>query len=354
VKIATILGAFSVGARPLDIATAYTSPRGLTGTELGFLRVTEELRQLGHEVVTFMGDREPRGEWTQYDALLGWNEPNLFRGIHGPRRVVFQMLNDWSFIRDGFDQWVDRYVGVCEQHVDYVSKHESHPTPRSKWSVVPLGCDPHLYSDRRVPGRVIWCSSADRGLHWLLQMWPDIKAAVPEAHLKIFYHWSYGNIDKVDEKSITPQGGPYHQHIVEMAQRIRYMKHAIQVLKPLGVEHVQSVSREQMAKEFSEASVFAYPCDTVAFSEGFSCSTLEAHASYTVPVITDCDCLGSIYRDSGADVYPVRSLRFVAGVIAALKAPPGVTRATLAKCRAFAEAQAWKRTAKELEAILCA
>lgn len=343
-KIAVLLGAFSVGARPLDIATAYTSDRGLTGTELAFMRVSEELSKLGHEVKQYLGDAEPRNEWEQFDAILNFNEPNLFRGIQGPKRILYMMLNDFSFVKPDFDPWVDHYVGVCQKHADYVA--DAYPQTKGNWSVVPLGCDPHLYSDKRVPGRVIWCSSADRGLHWLLQMWPDIKAAVPAAHLRVFYHWSYGGLETVEAGAVDGQGRPYHHHTVEMANRLRYMKHALEVLKPLGVEHVKSVSRNRMIQEFSEASVFAFPCDTIAFSEGFSVSTLEAHASYTQPVITDCDCLGSVYRDSGASMYPVRSARFPAGVIAALGMPPDKA------CRAFAEQHTWTKTAQQLEALL--
>lgn len=342
-KIATILGAFSVGSRPLDLAAAHTSDRGMTGTELGFVRVTEELRKLGHDVTSFMGDAKARPEWDSYDALLNWNEPNLFIGCKGPKRVCYQMLNDFSFIQPGYGEWTDAYVGVSQKQADYVAN--AYPETKGKWSVVGLGCDPDLYSDQRVRGRVVFCSSPDRGLHWLLSVWPHIREAVPEAHLRIFYHMSDDLLD-IDEHSVSPQGGPYHKHIQEIAQRKRYIKHAVEALKHLGVEHIGSVSRERMAKEWSEASALAYPCDTVAFSEGFSCSILEAHASYTAPIITDCDCLGEIYGKSGARMLPMPvNLKSLTGaVIEELRSPTDRS-----KCRAFAEERAWAKTAKLLE-----
>ena len=344
-RIATILGAFSLGPRPLDLATAYTSERGMTGTELGFVRVTEELRKRGHEVTPFMGDATTRPEWDGFDACLNWNEPNLFIGCRSKRRVLYQMLNDFSFIRPGFDEWVDQYIGVCPKHTAYVAAQCPKP---EKWRTVGLGCDPELYSDARVPGRVVYCSSPDRGLHWLLSVWPDIRKAVPEAHLRVFYHWSHDGLLGIREGDISPQGVPYHQNIVEVAQRARYIKRAMAALKPLGVEHVGSVSRERMAREWSEASVLAYPCDPVAFSEGFSVSILEAHASYTVPVITDADCLGEVYEGSGARIVasPVRDhlQRFTEEVVDALKTPGSVTTT-----RTFAEQRTWAKTAEQLE-----
>lgn len=344
-KIATILGAFSLGARPLDIATAYTSPRGMTGTELGFLRVTEELRKLGHEVDTFVGDAQMNPAWDGYDACLNWNEPNLFIGSKCKRKVLYQMLNDFSFVKPGFDEWVDHYVGVSRKHADYVAEHSG---TVGKWSVVVLGCDPELYTRENVPGRVVYCSSPDRGLHWLLSIWPDIKQAVPEAHLKVFYHWSQDGLLGIEEGSVSPQGGPYHKHILELAQRCRYIKHAMQELKPLGVEWVGSVSRERMVKEWSEASVLAYPCDPVAFSEGFSVSILEAHASWTAPVITDADCLGQVYVDSGASVTHVDGAHwcgdFRDSVVASLHG-----QMPLDPCVGFARQRTWAHTAKALE-----
>lgn len=348
-RIAVLLGAFSLGPRPLDKNTAYTSPRGLTGTELAFMRVSEELRKRGHHVHQYLGDNVMRPEWETFDSVLNFNEPNLFVGLKSPRKILYMMLNDFSFVRPGFDAWVHEYVGVCQQHADYVAKVSA---TEGRWSVVPLGCDPQLYTDGlQVPGRVLWCSSADRGLHWLLQIWPTIRAAVPHATLRVLYHWSYDGLEHVTATTESSPGRGYHEHTVEMAQRVRYMRHAIDALRPFGVEHVRSVSRERMVTEWNEASVFAFPCDTIAFSEGFSVSTLEAHASYTVPVITDQDCLGGIYADSGAVVVPspVRDNldRFADAVIDALR-----TGRADPRCREFALRHTWSSTAEQLEALL--
>lgn len=372
-KVAVILGAFSIGTRPLDFSCLMTSPRGLTGTDLCFVRTCQELEKLGHEVWAYTVFTNP-GDWKRllpvdqvariddsFDAAISINEPNPLMGLpRRPHKVVWQMLNDFSFVQPGFDEAVDHYFGVCEQH----TKHVASQCPRqSKWSTLALGCDPELYRDARVAGRVVYCSSPDRGLHWLLQCWPDIKAAVPEAHLRIFYHWSHDALCEVTQESLTPQGGPYHPHVVELGQRCRYIKDAIPKLKRLGVEWVGSVSRERMAKELSEASVMAYPCDTVAFSEGFSVSILEAHASYTMPVITDADCLGSIYDpwQSGCMMVasPVRDnlelfRNCVIGGLTTkqteLSQPFDGTR--IQQCRAFAEQRTWAKSIGQLDAYL--
>jgi hypothetical protein len=253
-KIAVILGAFSIGTRPLDFSQLWTSPRGLTGTDLCFVRTCQELERLGHEVWAYTMYGNAGGpEWqsatmrlrhvTQqpphldgpFDAAISINEPNLLIGCKAKQRIVWQMLNDFSFVREGYDEHVDHYFGVCAQHTAHVALQCPRP---EKWSTLGLGCDPENYRDSRVRGRVVYTSSPDRGLHWLLQCWPDIRADVPEAHLRIFYHWSHDALCDVVEDSRTPQDTPYHAHVVEIGQRCRYIKDAIPKLKHLGVERL--------------------------------------------------------------------------------------------------------------------
>src|SRR4029079_16434810 len=45
----------------------------------------------------------------------------------------------------------------------------------------------------------------------------------------------------------------------------------------------------------AQAQVLAYPCDTISWSEGFSCTTLECCAARACPVVSDCDAMGEIY-----------------------------------------------------------
>lgn len=368
-KIAVILGAYSIGTRPLDFwfNNIWDSTRGLTGTDLCFVKTAQILAQKGHEVHLFTVHAQPDHKpsyWENvrihnisdmyhiiddsFHGMISINEPDVFRGLSDrPVRIVWQMLNDFPFCQPGFDDYVDHWFGVCDQHTEYLKAQAPKP---DKWNTIPLGCCPEQYEDKRVPGRVIWCSSADRGLHLLLSQWPYIKSAVPHASLKIFYHFNYGDLDKIE-----PSDTKAHPHVVEMGQRIRYMKYAIEKLKSFGVEHIGSISREQMKKEFSEASVFGFSCDTVAFSEGFSVSTLEAHASYTVPIITSQDCLGSIYQNSGAIVIPSpvkdNLADFTKSVIRGLT-DTELANGVIEKCRQFAENHTWESSISKLEEII--
>jgi len=367
-KIAFLFGAWSIGNRPLDFNCLMSSPRGATGSEIGICLTAQEMAKAGHDVHLFtvhFANKPDKWEGvtlhhvnnlvseidSSYDAVISWSEPDLLRYVPDTCvRVCYQMLNDWSYCQEGFHDVTDIFITVSHKLQEFITAKMKYPS-LEKWNVIPLGCVPELYKDERVPGRIVWTSSADRGLMNLLEIFPAVKKAVPEATLKIFYHFNYGDLLKIEPNTQATN----HPHVVEMAHRLRYCVETIKRLKLLGVEHVGSVSRDRIVKELNEASVFAFPADTVAFTEGFSCSTLEALASFTVPVITDMDCLGEVYNDSGAVVVPspVRPniKQFTEEVIKGLQNKSHADN-VIAKCREFAKQHTWQNTAQKIESLI--
>jgi glycosyltransferase involved in cell wall biosynthesis len=99
----------------------------------------------------------------------------------------------------------------------------------------------------RVPARLIYTSQARRGLSVLLELFPEIRAAVPEAQLQVFAY---------DESG--PSSGE------------------------TGVVMRGAVDKRQLAAELQQAAVFVYPC---TFSETFCTSVAEAQAA-GLPVVT--------------------------------------------------------------------
>jgi len=367
-KIAFLFGAWSIGSRPINFDNLWTNPRGLTGSELGVILTAKEMAARGHDVslftvhenLTFQSPwnnvklyhiNDARGviNCNHFDAVVSWSEPDILRDL--PKhivKVVCMMLNDFTYCSPGFDDVVDIWTAPCQMLINHLMTQSNAPN-KNKFQILPLGCDPSWYQDQRVPGRVVWTSSADRGLHWLLQEWPKIKSAVPNANLRIFYNFNYASVEGMEPNSNN------HPHFLELGNRARYMKEAIKRLKNLDVLQLGSVSRERMQEELSQASVFAFPCDTVAFTEGFSVSCLEAHASYTVPVLTDQDCLGSVYQNSGAIIIksPVKNhlSDFSDAVIKALTDKPYADD-VINKCRLFAMEHTWDKATKKLEELI--
>lgn len=90
-------------------------------------------------------------------------------------------------------------------------------------------------------------SSYDRGLRCLLELWPKIRAQVPEATLDIYYGWTM--FDKMFQTD--PVGMRWKWEMVRM----------ISSLKNQGVIDHGRVSHEELAKAMKEISVWLYPTE---------------------------------------------------------------------------------------------
>jgi glycosyltransferase involved in cell wall biosynthesis len=323
-KIGFIYGIYCLGseANAFDFNNLWGDPRGLTGSELSFLQYARELKKLGHDVSIFTvsksGYDKPWGEVpirpindllnleSGWDCFCSWNEADVMRAIPPDcLRLVNLQINDFAHCQPGFDQFVDVWTSPSKAHrdrmisttFDSIDASYKYAPPSDRWEVLCNGVMPDGYdkSIERVPGRVIWASSPDRGLHWLLRCWPKISRAVPEAHLKIFYKlrpWLDSLTGREDHFA------KYHISVRESAQRARYIDEALRRLNGHSIEVIGSISRNQIDIEMAEAQVLAYPCDTLNWTEGFSVTLMEACASGVVPITTDVDALGSIYGEA--------------------------------------------------------
>jgi len=367
-KIAFLYGDTILCGRWIDFNNVWDSPRGLTGSELSYLSYAKEMSKRGHQVCLYIHNAGGPPSWegieirdisqlpnigSQFDVAYAWHEPDLLRHVHPPTlRMINQQLNDFNYAQHGFDQFVDVYTSPSESHREYFYRgagSPTHPTTPSKWEILSNGCDPTQYTDGpRVPGRIIYASSPDRGLHLLLQTWPLIKKAVPEAHLRIFY-----NIDDWLAR-MAPIENHQHLDFKELSCRARYVRHALERMNGMDVEKIGSSSRRRIAQEFSQAMVLAYPCDTINFTEGFSVTTMEACASGVYPVISSVDSLGQIYRGSVPMIEsPVREhlKDFSDLVIRGLK-DEAYRKTATDTARAFADKFRWSVLTEELETII--
>jgi glycosyltransferase involved in cell wall biosynthesis len=265
----------------------WNDPR--TGSEVGWRRIVEELRELGHDV-----SATPRDYHASVDVAVSINEPDSLRVFPNAKlRVCMFWLNEFSFCKEGFDDHVDLYLSPSEAHRQKAIGEWGAPRPE-KWRVTYLGCSPRDFlggANARVLGRAVYCSSPDRGLHRVLEQWPAIKRAVPHASLKVFYRlepWFRG-FDST----------PYYPPIEKLRHRALWCEEALRRMSgpEWGITVVDSVSHDELMREMQAAEVLLHPCETTSWSEGFSVTVLEGCANGACPVISDCDALGEVYAE---------------------------------------------------------
>jgi len=319
----------------------WADPR--TGSEVGWRRISEELAVLGHDVHPVSRDYHT----SSLDVAISINEPDSLRDYHhATLRVCMFWLNEFSFCQEGFDDHVDVYCSPSQAHLDQVLTTWKAQSP-AKWVVNHLGCDPDRHPNaRRAAGRVVYCSSPDRGLHRLLEGWPAIKRAVPHATLKIFY--------RLEEWLRGFDVTPYYPPIEKLRNRALYIEEALRRLSgpEWSVTVCDSVDRVTLARELAQAEVFAYPCETTSWSEGFSCSTLEACAAEACPIITDCDAFADVYRS--LDPVPVGNWQDWRDRVILALTDAEFRREMNGRAKNLAEGLTWKRHAKQLETDILA
>ncbi len=280
---------------PFNPSDLCGTPPGLSGTELPMFGMAFELARMGHEVSIY--SRFTRG-YSDYPKTYIGNGEGFIDSRH--RLIQFR---DLDAAKDGCDIAIAFHDGrrldgwpaklkVCHHQTFLVSNRQQDATYTGadfadiyitatarvarhleraygwpKVHVVPNAWDLGEYQPwDPIPGRIIYTTSLERGFRRLLEVFPEIRERVPDAHIVTF-----------------ERGGPV----------VDWLK-----ANPVdGVTLVKASSRNAVLAEVARASVFAYPCDPPAPTEVFPLSILEACATGLPVVLAPADGLEELVAD---------------------------------------------------------
>lgn len=169
-----------------------------------------------------------------------------------------------------------------------------------------------------------------RGLKCLLNMWPDIRAQVPDATLDVYYGWeSWVALEGEDEF--------YEEMEAKFAE-----------LKDEGVTIHGRVSHKELASAMKEIQVWAYPTE---FKEIHCITALKAQEAGCYPVVTNVAALnetvqsGTVIKSQKIYSDEYKQEKFVQAVVKALKEK--LTGKPVPKADWSAVAKQWDKVIKE-------
>jgi glycosyltransferase involved in cell wall biosynthesis len=112
--------------------------------------------------------------------------------------------------------------------------------------------------------KLFWGSSFDRGLQYLLFMWPEIRLKFPDAELHICYGWA-----------------TFLQLNGNNPERMEWYKSMVTLMKQPGITDHGRLGKEELAEVRKSCGIWAYPTD---FQEINCITALDAQHDGLVPV----------------------------------------------------------------------
>jgi len=365
-KIAMICGHWSTQLHGKINVDELYEHRALTGSESSFFNLARGLSEIGHHVDVYCDATHPIDKCAKlsgarvihinndpgahYDVYFSINEPDQFRRIPSNAtglRILHQQLNDFGYCQPGWEHFVDILAFVTPVHRDNIA-HMAPGMSKEAITWVPNSLNIEFSQQfrdlPRVPRSMTWCSSPDRGLHHLLDIFPQIRKEVPEATLKIYYRFQ-----------------PWYDQIVnttlptaEVAKSIEASLQKLGRNGENGVTLVGPVPNVEMAKVLAQTEIMPYTCDCATFTEGFSVSTLDACAAGTVPIISDTDAIGDTYRDVAVILppHPAQHKETWVKTIVGLMKNDEERRSITRNAREFAQTFSRQKVAKQWEALM--
>lgn len=254
---------------------------GIGGSEEAVINIARELARLGHAVTVWNRCEDDAGEhdgvrykdFLDYaddpvDVFIGWRTILPWK-MGKNYKVGYHWLHDTSRQEE-----VINAINLGAKKAMMLSKYHRRLYPglrNNQLFLTQNGVNLAQFDQQveRVPFRIFWGSSYDRGLKEMLEHWPKIKLEFPEAELRIAYGWqTWEALAKQN-----PQTYAAFESVKESIENLMSQE---------GITHLGRISHKEVAKEMLAADVWAYP----TWWPEISCITaMKAQVGGAIPVV---------------------------------------------------------------------
>ncbi len=233
--------------------------KGIGGSEEAVICLSKELAALGHEVTVYNNCGEQAGIYDgvhyrnaiefnprdYYNILIGWRTNIFEKDIYAKKRIIwFHDIPHLDLNDDGYKK-IDKIVVLSQYHASLLQKN----CPQDKVFISTNGINADdfmgLEDVPREKNRCIYASSYNRGLEVVLNNWSDVRKAVPDATLNIYYGWDI--YDTFVKQGFLKDAG--------------FKAKIEKLMDQPGVFHHGRIGHKELLKEYSKSEILAYPCN---------------------------------------------------------------------------------------------
>lgn len=285
---------------------------GIGGSEEAVIYLAQEFTKRGWKVTVYGNPGDKAGDFDGV-TYLPWYDVNIkdefnvlilwrFVGfIDFDPKAKFKMLwlhdvpNNPDFTKERVDK-IDKIAVLSEYHKSLLrvfNNGRPERMPENKVFVTTNGIPPiptAIVDDdkkveegkimvpiKRESKKLIYSSSPDRGLIYLLSMWGDIRKEVPDAELHIFYGF------KVYDA--LSRGNP---------SREAWKNQLVEMMKQPGITYHGRVGHDDLHRFMATTSIWAYPTD---FTEISCITAMKAQRLGAIPVCTTLGALNETVKN---------------------------------------------------------
>ncbi len=259
---------------------------GLGGSEEAIVYLSRELKKLGWKVTVYsnpgpdFGDHDGTDYLQWYDlnpkddfnVLILWRNIG-FTDFKPKSKFTMVWLHDVPNNPDFTDErvtQVNKIAPLSEYHksllrVSKDGKFERMPEEKIFLTTNGITSMRPSKKAKRDPYRMIYSSSLDRGLVYLLRMWPEIIKQVPEANLDVYYGF------EIFDRMYPDNPG-----------KQKWKNMMLEMMKQKGITYHGRVGHRKLHRAMMEAGIWAYPTD---FDEISCITAMKAQALGAIPVV---------------------------------------------------------------------
>lgn len=256
--------------------------QGIGGSETAVIQLSKLWTKAGYKVTVYGNPGADEGEYDgveylnyyrfnqkdQFDNLIIWRNPSML-DMDWKANKVFLDLHDvpnpMEFTADRLKK-VDKIFIKTKYHQTFLPH-----VKQDKFVIVPNGVDRGSFKwskSKRDPFKLIYASSYDRGLEYMLKYgWPIIREKFPQATLDIYYGWKL-----------------FDSFYSDNPERMAWKKRMIELMSQPGVTEKGRVGQSDLIKAKSKAKILYY---ATTFEEIDCITVRQAAMAGCIPVTTD-------------------------------------------------------------------